>query len=52
MSAKDEENARAKAYAVAVLAEVWAGAKLPPSMIRHAKQIRNRMVKEGTWASA
>ena len=43
---------RRKAYAVAVLAEVWAGAELPPEMIREAKLIRRQMKKDGTWASA
>lgn len=41
-----------KAYAVAILAEVWAGAKLPPAFIEHAERIRAEMISDGTWASA
>lgn len=43
---------RRKAYAVAILAEAWAGAKLPPEFIAHAHQIKDKMIKDGTWASA
>jgi hypothetical protein len=49
---QQEKNARAKAYAVAVLAEVWAGALLPPYMIADANRIRRRMLTQGTWISA
>lgn len=47
-----EELGRKKAYAVAVLAEVWAGAQLPPPMIEQAEATRKKMIREGTWASA
>jgi len=47
-----EDVDRRKAFAVAVLSEVWAGAELPSSMIEHAEQIRSSMIKEGIWASA
>ena len=43
---------RRKAYAVAILAEVWAGAELPPQMLKDAKRIRREMKKAGTWKSA
>ncbi len=48
----EDENARRKAFAVAVLAELWADAELPDAMIRHAEQIREEMIKDGTWSSA
>ena len=41
-----------KAFAIAVLAEVWAGAELPPSLIDEADRIRSSMIAEGTWATA
>lgn len=43
---------RSKAYAVGIMARVWAGAKLPESMIRDAEWIRNKMIEDGTWESA
>lgn len=47
-----EEWGRKKAFAVAVLAEVWAGAELPPSLIAYAEAIRSEMQANGTWMSA
>ncbi len=47
-----EELGRKKTFAVAVLAEVWAGAKLPKELIDQAKDIESKMKREGTWASA
>lgn len=46
------EEGRKKAYAVAVLAEVWAGAQLPPSMIKQAQDTRDEMLRRGTWRVA
>lgn len=43
---------RRKAFAVAVLAEVWAGAVLPKMMIRHALAIRSDMIRKGLWMQA
>jgi hypothetical protein len=45
-------NSGAKAYAVAILSAVWAGAKLPKEFIRHANRIKRQMEKDGTWARA
>lgn len=44
--------ARRKAYAVGVMAIVWAGGRLPNAMIREANHIEHQMVKDGTWQSA
>jgi hypothetical protein len=41
-----------KAFAVAILSEVWAGAILPPSFIAEAEKIKAEMEADGTWASA
>lgn len=40
-----------KAFAVAILAETWAGADLPPELISLAHAIRAKMQAEGTWGS-
>ena len=47
-----DDLGRRKAFAVAVLAEVWAGAELPESMIKHAEEIRAEMQADGTWMPA
>lgn len=41
-----------KAFAVAVLAEVWSGANLPPELILIAESIRSEMLSAGTWGPA
>lgn len=41
-----------KAYAVAILAHLWAGGKLPRAFLRHALRIKRQMEKDGTWANA
>lgn len=46
------DRRRQKIFAVAVLAELSSGATLPYVMIRHAREIRDKMLKEGTWLSA
>lgn len=41
-----------KAFAVAVLAEVWAGANLPEDLIAIAEAIRSEMKSAGLWERA
>ncbi len=43
---------RRKAFAVGILALVWAGGSMPPQMIQEAKRIRRQMRKDGTWLPA
>ena len=52
MSAKQEEDSRRKNFAVAVLAQVWAGAVLPPELIQQAMSIESEMRQAGSWARA
>lgn len=47
-----EDVDRAKAFAVAVLSEVWSGVELPEAMVRHAKALRAKMIAEGVWEAA
>lgn len=46
------ECRRQKIFAVAVLAEVWAPAQLPASLVEHAQNIRKEMQANGTWLPA
>jgi len=41
-----------KALAIFILAEVWAGGKLPPAFIEMAERIKKKMQDDGTWESA
>jgi len=43
---------RKKAFAVGVMAIVWAGGELPPQMIREARKIKKTMLRNGTWKPA
>jgi hypothetical protein len=41
-----------KAFAVKVLADAWAGVKMPEELLLEAKRIRTQMLEEGIWESA